>query len=299
MQPGYLRVCNDHDSESKLYRSELFAYRGSRISHYTGLEGLYGIIETGGFWLSDHRYLNDAEEFENGRKLTQSILKRMMKKERYRLFFDILQMTFKHIGSYSDRAYYVCSFSLDADNLDQWRAYARDGQGISMTFDNSAPNPFFDNPVMNVSKVIYDDRQKSKIIITILRRYAQEFVRDLKAGHAIEDETWASQISEQLVLRFMNFKHRAFASEMEARMIVATSSLQHFKSIKHRVRCDRIVPYIESRDLLHDSSKLPLLQVCVGPTANQELTYQSIRTYLKNIGYGDVSVIKSTIPYRR
>jgi hypothetical protein len=302
IQNGLERAKADDTYWNRFFDTDLFAYKGERISHYTGLQGLYGIMESGGFWLSDHRFLNDSEEFENGRKLTQSILERLMKKRRYAAFRPILEATLNKIVNYSDKAYYVCSFSLDADNLDQWRAYAQDGQGISITFDNSAhlEDPFFVKPITSVSKVIYDDRKKSRIIIRILRKYAIEFLYDLRHSHEINYELWASEISEKLVLRFMHFKNSAFASENEARMIVSTSKLKDFKRIRHRVRCDRIIPYIESSDLSEQASQsLPILQICVGPTANQELAYRSIKTYLKNIGYERVEVIKSMIPYRK
>ena len=37
------------------------------IFHYTDLNGLKGILEGRGFWLSEAKFLNDEEELKNGK----------------------------------------------------------------------------------------------------------------------------------------------------------------------------------------------------------------------------------------
>lgn len=304
---GFLRAEFDYKYKSKHFDNDLFSYSGPMISHYTDLNGLYGIIESGGFWLSDHRFLNDSEEFENGRKLTKNILERLSKKYRYSNLNEILNETIARIENYCEKAYYICSFSKKGDSLDQWRSYASNGQGISITFDNSKKSlsHFFAMPILSASKVIYDDSEKAKILLRIIRKYQHEYRVDKKHGYDNDTKDWVDSLSTWLAMEFINFKHHEYSSEEEIRLIVATDHLNHFNGVKHRVSKNTIVPYINSKDI-YDSSflehggteLLPILEVRVGPAANQELTAKSIEEYLSQKGYMSVKVIQSNVPYR-
>lgn len=302
---GFLRAQFNRDS--KHFDVDLFFYSGETISHYTNLNGLYGIIESGGFWLSDHRFLNDTEEFENGRKLTKKLLNNLLEKEKYSDFSKVINETIKQLDTYSEQPYYVCSFSKKADSLDQWRSYANNGQGISITFDNTRKSlsHFFAMPILSVSKVLYNDHEKVKIILRTIRRYRKEYLIDSEYGNPIDIEDWGSELSKHLALEFINFKHPEYSSEQEVRMAVSSSHLNHFNGIKHRVGKDRIIPYITSKDIYNDSfeehvgtDKLPIIEVRVGPAVNQSMTAKSIEEYLICKGYDNINVIKSDVPYR-
>lgn len=302
---GFLRAA--FNRSSKYFDMDLFFYSGETISHYTNLNGLYGIIESGGFWLSDHRFLNDIEEFENGRKLTRNLLEDLLEKERYSNFSEVLNETINQLDAYREPPYYVCSFSKKADSLDQWRSYANNGQGISITFDNTRKSlsHFHVMPILSVSKVLYDDHSKVKIILRTIRRYKNEYLNDLEYENPINIEDWGFNLSNHLAFEFINFKHSEYSSEEEIRMAVSSSYLHHFSGIKHRVGKDRIIPYITSKDIYNDSfvehlgtDKLPIIEVRVGPAVNQSITAKSIEEYLICKGYDSVKVIKSNVPYR-
>ncbi len=304
---GFLRVQFDTEYRAKHFDMNLFFYRGKDISHYTDLHGLFGILESGGFWLSDHRFLNDSEEFENGRKLTQYILNELSRKPCHKKFSHILGSASQFINNYEEQPYYVCSFSKDPDSLDQWRSYTNDGNGISITFDNSREglSHFFIMPIMSISKVIYSNIEKSIILIRTIRKHEKEYLFDKKHGYPIDDECWVSEVSTSLVLEFMNFKHPAFESEKEVRLVVAAGHLHHFKGLKYRVSKGSIIPYLTTSDLYDDSfqkilknSLLPIKSIHVGPTSNQEMTIKSIEEYLLSKGYNKVKVMNSKVPYR-
>jgi hypothetical protein len=286
---------------------DLFHYSGDTISHYTDLCGLYGVVESGGFWLSDHRFLNDTEEFENGRKLTIDLLQILEGKHRYNNFKEVLIETRSQLESYSEQPYFICSFSKKPDSLDQWRSYGGNGQGISITFDNTRKSlsHFFAMPILSVNKVLYDDSEKKKLILRTVRRYNKEYLVDLEYENYIDIEHWSDHLTRQLAMEFINFKHSEYVSEQEIRMAVSSCHLKHFQGIKHRVGKDRIIPYITSKDIYDESfekrlgtNKLPITEVRIGPTVNQEMTARSIEMYLINKGYGGVKVIKSNVPYR-
>jgi hypothetical protein len=303
---GFLRAQFNRGSP-KHFDMDLFFYTGETISHYTDLGGLFGIVESGGFWLSDHRFLNDTEEFENGRKLTNNLLKRLAGKKAYSHFKDILLETVSQLENYCEEPYYVCSFSKKPDSLDQWRSYGGNGQGLSITFDNTRKSlsHFFAMPILSVSKVLYNDSEKMKLILRTIRRYKKEHFVDLEHGNPIDIEDWSDELAKHLALEFINFKHPEYASEQEIRMAVSSSHLNHFQGIKHRVGKDCIIPYITSKDIYNESfeehlgtNKLPITEVRVGPAVNQDMTAKSIKEYLTCKGYKRVRVIKSDVPYR-
>ncbi len=303
---GFLRARFDTKYWSKHFDMDLFRYAGPTISHYTDLHGLYGIIESGGFWLSDHRFLNDSEEFENGRRLTIALLNGISQKSRYKHFRSIVEGSLSFLEGYMEEPYYLCSFSRDYDSLDQWRSYAYDGQGVSINFYNqqNGLGHFFMAPILSAKKVVYNDAEKTRVILRTLRKYSFEYFRDISCGFPIDDGTWSSEMATWLAMEFITFKHPSYQSEQEVRLIAASSHLQHFGGIRHRVGKQRIIPYISTKDLYNDhlhhliGSSLPIKEIRVGPAANQATTIRSIEEYLKNMGYTSVDVIKSTVPYR-
>jgi hypothetical protein len=106
------------------------------IYHYTNDVGLRGIMETGLIWLSDIFYLNDPSELRHGVSLAVDILNRKSEsgppesKVFAKHFTDFFQS-----GMQETAHYFVCSFSLDDNDLGQWRAYADNGRGYAIGFD--------------------------------------------------------------------------------------------------------------------------------------------------------------------
>lgn len=159
--------------------------------------------------------------------------------------------------------------------------------------------------ILSVSKVIYEDVEKAKILLRTIRKYKYEYHLDKKHGNDVDVQDWVTDLSTWLAMEFIHFKHPEYSSEQEVRLIVATDHLHHFNDVKHRVSKDRIVPYISSKDIYNSSfvehvgtELLPILEVRVGPTVNQELTAKSIKEYLARKGYASVKVIQSNVPYR-
>jgi hypothetical protein len=132
-----------------------------------------------------------------------------------------------------------------------------------------------------------------------------EFRKDLIHGYPVDEDDWAEELSSALSLEFMIFKNSAFTAEQEIRLIVSESHLHHFKRIIHRVSGSRIVPYISSSDLYNEgflknygSKQFPIAEIRVGPTANQAVTIDSIKTFMSNNGYANVQIAPSAVPYR-
>lgn len=289
-----------------------FLYDGPILAHYTNLSGMVGIIEGGGFWLSDVRFLNDAEEFDNGRRLAHELIEVLVRRTRHKPFARVLGAALELLGKPLREPYYVASFSRDPDSLEQWRAYAVGADGVTLVFKNEFPakdlTHFVVLPVLRPTMAIYDDLKKKRVLLNTIIRFALEYRKDVLAGEnsfTSSSDIWAQYLVGALSHNFLTFKHPAFQAENEIRIVAHASQVKSFGGIKHRVSGGRIVPYLTSAALYDDafinaggSKQLPLREVVVGPIAKQEVTIESIKVFLANSGYDSVLVRPSSVPYR-
>lgn len=304
---GYHRAEADTRYRNKYLDDGWFAHHGAQLTHYTSMKGLVGIIESGGFWLSDHRFLNDSEEYHNGRKLVLSIIGRLLNKKRHSHFREVLAMAADLLEHEREPAQYVCAFSTKPDSLDQWRAYAPGQQGVALTFENvpGQPSHFVIPPVMRLFRIVYRDDIKTMMLVRTMSKFSKEFSIDRSFGLDMDIGRWSEWLANALAMDFITFKHSSYESEAETRMVVTSSGAAHFKRLHHRVTKNKIVPYLTSADLYEEQSwekdELPLLpikEIRVGPTATQQVTMRSIEQFLSHTGYGHVSVLESQIPFR-
>lgn len=281
------------------FHVDYFDYRRSELLHYTNLSGLIGIVKSRGFWLSDARFLNDSQEYLNGAKLAEWLLNELVKRRRYQFFSGVLRLAQKQALVLPSNASFICSFAMESDSLNHWRSYAA-GSGVALVLDLDAKQ-LTKLPMFSPQKVIYDDRQKLIRLLRIVRVYAKEYQKDQSNGKRVEDDDWAQHLVQSLTSEFLLFKHSAFASEREVRLIAHEIHLPHFGGIEHRVVGNRIVPYLLTADVRPpetDAPQLAISKVLIGPSADQALMATSVRALLKNVGLLNVAVVESEVPFR-
>lgn len=108
-----------------------------RLYHYTNAAGLKGILESGKLWLSDMTSLNDPSEMVYGFKCALPILREQVATihRAGKKFTDNIT-AFAESGLVQKVAhFFVCSFTSQPDNLEQWRAYADAAKGYALGFD--------------------------------------------------------------------------------------------------------------------------------------------------------------------
>ena len=170
-----------------------FFYNGDYLYHYTDLNGLIGIVQNRGFWLSEAKYLNDSEELYNGVNLSIEIIDKLISKNRYSIFRKILSETIDELRALRFKNNFVAAFSMSRDSLEQWRAYGKNGSGICIGFNIKIKTdyPHFQIPPQYMlQKVIYDDNIKKYIIMHILSKYFLEFKDDLKRGIDLHEDDY-------------------------------------------------------------------------------------------------------------
>ncbi|MCT7646592.1 DUF2971 domain-containing protein [Aliarcobacter butzleri] len=300
-----------YSCHSKKNVLEIFANQ-NKFYHYTTIDGFKGIIESNGLWLSEAKYLNDKEEIINGKNKAIEVINFLMKeKKKYKIFSDILNGTIEKLNSLDFSNKYICSFSLKFDDLDQWRAYGKNGSGICIEFtrDKEKYTLFEIFNFIKFAKVIYNDKRKYKILHRIIFIYFYYYCFDLKKGNYIDKEDYIDFLVSNLSFNFILFKNQAFQSEKEIRLIYTGNPIKSFTKKSFRVSNNIIVPFInladskttdvQTKKLLAQEQKLPITKVCIGPISKQEAIMEaSIKEFLEFYGHSKDIVITSKIPYR-
>jgi hypothetical protein len=276
------------------------------VYHYTSLPGLQGIISTSGFWASDNRFMNDAEEMRHGARLTAKVLEYCTKRARLAEFSAILDLVRAEIVSPS-RATLVACFSTARDSLEQWRAYGQSG-GVCLKLGPNKENelPFFFGPDQLPIQVVYDWRRKVVLLLSIIRRFEKEYIIDkcTMGQHWPEnhDKEYASHLSLILSSRIVAFKDESFRQESEIRIVIPygvdTLNDKFEGGLRFRVSALGLIPYVCTGDRKGIVGRLPIRELVVGPSARQELIAESVNSFMEHNGYPGVPITLSKVPYR-
>ena len=177
------------------------------LYHYTGVEGLHGILSTNKLWATDIRHLNDTQEVKQG---VDRIVERLERDD----IVDDLALTGKAVVIDSLRTWkdshppiYVACFCEKSDLLSQWRGYGA-GQGYAIGFERDGLNslPSVSGYESFVRKAIYDVRGDAEVEaqVTAVAR------AQVTGGGGSRHSAW-------LARRFFiaSYKHAAFSEECE------------------------------------------------------------------------------------
>lgn len=284
---------------SKEFR-KYFTKNIKALYHYTNLEGAKGIISNKTFWASHIKFMNDSKEYSHGLEVCETIVQKLIQE----LPIGNLKRTYLEevftILEDQDTDIFVVSFCESEDLLSQWRGYSRSPHGISIGFNFAAlfdvsfhlsEENFFPR------KVIYDQKLQERII----RRIINVALNSVELS-GIHPDYPPKEVARTIGYFLPLFKHSSFSEEKEWRIIVTNSkSMPYQHELKFRARNNIILPYIElltHNKLPQNNNQLPINQLVIGPSGTNEFTARSINYYLKNVGYPDVPIKLSRIPYR-
>ncbi|MGS2717939.1 DUF2971 domain-containing protein [Eionea flava] len=281
------------------------------IYHYTDINGLKGIVEKRGLWLSDAVFLNDTEELYNGKKITIELINNLKDRANYRNFNKVLLGVINKLESSLFQDNYVCSFSTEPDSLEQWRAYGNNGEGVCIEFDIKKKTEyphFLRANIWQLSNVIYEDEIKNWIIHSIIYKYNFEYNRYFKSEKGLTHfvEAYVDSLFYSLVSFFINFKNIAFSEEKEVRLYYSNGDpLELFNKRLYRAYKNYLIPYVCTYDtkMKKENGPMevdlpPISKIIVGPAYNQQVVVESIKYFIQDIGYQADIVDTSSIPYR-
>lgn len=280
------------------------------VYHYTTPEKFLSIVNNQSFYFTNLNYLNDRKEFHHGVDLILQVIDGMSSDDATKVIFEKIK---KNIHYIHKSPKYVSCFSCNGDLLSQWRAYANQGKGISIGFDVTSINQFEVGDIES-KYILYSEKSQTEIIQEIIKIQIDFFT------HICDFYDWDEHGFESLVattiLDFLEsvitvFKHPSFSEEREFRLEwkIDGKMIKLEKSdVKFRSSETLIIPYINLQYLDWQATKipeysglirrLPIKEIIIGPSLEYEPNKQAISSLLHSLGYDNVKILQSQIPYR-
>lgn len=282
------------------------------LYHYTDGRGLKGVIESGEFWFTDYRHLNDPSELIHGIDMAQAVALMLATSAdgRVQLFLETFKDMFRRENFDSTLEFFIASFSRARDDLGQWRAYADNGRGFAIGLsprmfkivDKPPPDrlPEFVGPVLYSIHEVCARNQSALEEAASIFLEAVTVNADLVANKTIGIpfmQAFAREIIAQpLIWNCLTSKHPAYQHEQEVRLVIMGTPASLAPHIKTRLRGSEIVPYIAHPMPLRQPHNIA--EIMVGPAAAADAE-RTVRTMLNSLGVDtEIEISRSDIPYR-
>jgi hypothetical protein len=239
-------------------------------------------------WATSSLYMNDAEEFNRGKRVIGEALGSPQTDAITR------QISFALKDADPLQVYCTC-FSAIGDDLSQWRGYGDNGAGVCLEFDLEAL-------LTDLNGVGYwllygksgDDSTQREVARHLLD-YVHETLRNSVPASMQQGVVFREireQLSELWPAVFLAFKHRDFEAEREFRIVYSEAVGQPTPTC---FRPTPLVPFVKLKMI--SGVRLPLRSIRLGPAVSDESTYRGLCLALRELGLVDVAVHKSSIPY--
>jgi len=263
------------------------------LYHYTGQEGLLGIVREKRLRVSSILHLNDAAEFNYTIGLAQQDLNKRLRLERgpWNTFYGTVLESLDNLGK--TMTLFVGSFSENGDSLSQWRAYAQNGIGFSLGFEYDYLRPLAQAQEFRLLHCNYSKQDHTRAIDEIVADAGKQI--DM---HQADDVRAAvARFYDSLVKIAAVLKHPSFAEEREWRLISSPVFLDQKPSASFRPGKSMVIPYREF-NLASEGEPMQIADLCVGPTPHMELSRLSVEYLLDASEVGRGAVRGSDVPYR-
>jgi hypothetical protein len=120
----------------------------------------------------------------------------------------------------------------------------------------------------------------------------------MNAGLGQSPASLARKAADAVRFFIPTFKNADFKEEDEWRLIFTPAPGIAVRP-QFRVSRNMLVPYYSLRNLIGAAlPRLPLFQVCLGPSVNKQLNSESVKALLEENGYTAIPVIVSNTSYR-
>ncbi|MEN6575515.1 MAG: DUF2971 domain-containing protein [Phycisphaerales bacterium] len=261
------------------------------LYHYTTLDAFISIVDGQELWASNVFYLNDSAEFRLAIALAGELLKADIGSEANAERREELENVAKLLadvtpGVMTAPSCFVCSFSKEEDDLNQWRAYCRNG-GVAIGFRRGDLESLVEKQGLGFAPLlipcIYEERRQREEI----RAAVSKAVRSLSGGR-IGASMSPDEIDKfragllQYVLVDQPIKSDDFAAEKEWRLIARPDpGMGADERLGFRSRNGLVIPFW--RINLNPSTDRQIwehVRVVVGPSAHPREAKAAIEALL-------------------
>jgi hypothetical protein len=267
------------------------------LFHYTTGEGAVGILETGELRATHARYLNDSLELEAGMSLAKETLERVRSTVAASDEVAIYERISDALDAMTIEDFFVASFSAQADDLPQWRAYSKGAGGYALGFTaehlilRSNESGFYLYPV------VYDVDVQSQLLEAFMADLVKvrRNVSTWDGDPEVPEKAFGSLMRRCLGQLAVLFKHPSFSHEAEWRLI----SLDDRKRPSLRLRPSRtmLVPFV-CVPMYNEARAIPVAELWIGPSPHQGLSHQAVDLLVSLQRLECGSVHESKCPFR-
>ena len=240
--------------------------------HYTSLKSLMSIFDIKGanpnisqcnMYASNIRYLNDEEEYKEGKRFLSSI-KNCNDCE----------------SEYTDDIY-VISFCGNGDLLSQWKYYAK-GSGISIQFNlKDIKYQYFST---FEDGEVYPDDKTCPISVKYTESQKKSFLENLQKTSVMQFNSNEDGL-ENVIIPFC--KNESFYEEEESRLVFYTCNRDlekvKFNTIYNDADSNNIKPSLKVK--FNSSNESLIKKIIVGPGTNQNLVFNTLIHIFDNTNY--------------
>ena len=256
------------------------------IYHYTDINGLLGMIETGKIWATHVSRLNDSIEYHHG-------IKGVVDYGRNAMLASSKPLVEKILSEFRRVETYVASYSTKHDLLSQWRSYSGGKVGYCLGLATNGIATLDDSTPL-LEPVIYEDSLAQQVISMMVSQ-VDEYLQNNQFGE-VEVGFLIGIVGGTLANLACTIKHPKFKEENEYRQFyqLGATSLQLEK--KFRNGRFGLTPYVEVPFI--EEGRLPLKSVTIGPCQDAKIEMYAVKTLLEKHSYTNVEVLVSEIPLR-
>ena len=270
---------------------KLYAERPEHtLYHYTSLDGVRGIVDTGSLRATEIRYFSDAAEMKHaGDQLCSVISFREILEGDGSTLLDQLRAWLSHRLTAGHQLYVGC-FTANGNLLSQWRSYCPTAKGISLGFNAAKLCATATRQSWQVGKCIYDPEKQKEIVNTILNeieRLAKERGENTdpaKRHPANSFHDVFEKIETDLLRVAALLKHPAFHEEEEWRIVSPAVTNYVTTPIEYREGPSMLVPFMKFQLPEAPDRRLDMDHVFLGPTPNSNISMDSLSNYLSKNG---------------
>ncbi len=256
------------------------------LFHYTSPEGFLGILSSGSIRATNAAYLNDQAELTYPVSLAYELFGRLRREKTEKDVIELIDCVRQFLFSHAlFKSWYVVSFSTKGNLLSQWRAYCPQG-GYSIGFAGEGlMDAFRNHSEFRLRPVVYDRETQERTVHDVFERIValsselRSRIPDISQEECMRECDYA--IAARLTEEFIFFKTPSFEEEAEWRIAKGSSASN---DVLFRAQAGVMKPYFEIR-LGGTDGLLPLSEIFVSPTGDQELAEHSARLLLQVQGY--------------
>lgn len=271
------------------------------IYHYTTPYGFEGILRQNAIRATSIATLNDSDELIFAASIFKSELdhqRGISKSPRFKALLTSILARFESRISTEFSSKFVTSFSLDPDDLSQWRGYGGDEGGFSLGLKPNLVSKILEKRKSTdirytFSPIIYGEKPLIRVIRQFLKLIKPCFLAD---GRAYADRTnllikiWTDEVFRSLSILGPLAKNDHFRSENEWRIVASSSNLD---DVSFFPKTSVLSSYVDIPGI-----RTAIGEIRVGPGRFSPLNVQSAKLIARKYDLNNVDIFSSNATYR-